>query len=178
MEQLRPVRFVLDHNFLWQQEDFNWPGQLPAHIRIRSLASVDRRLIRDHDDWEILRTLGERGDIDGYITNDARMLTLSREMVAMTDINLTLVITDGVGHDKVRATALVMLHLVPIASQVTSKPQIFRLRPAELRTFRLDPHAMVNAIAQRQGLNPADLIQQERLEMRRILESKRRGRPR
>ncbi len=94
-------------------------------------------------------------------------------MVALTDINLTLVVTDNVGHDKVRVTALVMLHLVQIASEITGKPQIFRLRPAQLQTFRLDLYDLINGIAQRQGINPADLIQGERREMRRILESKR-----
>lgn len=167
-----PVNFVLDHNFLWEQEDFNWPAQLPAHIRVRSLSSVDRRLIRDHDDWEILRVLGARKDVDAYITNDASMLSLAREMVALTDINLTLVVTDGVGHDKVRATALAMLHLVQIASQFTGKPQIFRLRPAEIHSFRLNPWNLINEIAGRQVINPADLIQRERAEMRQILRTK------
>lgn len=159
----RAVHFVLDHNFPWLATSLEWP----SHLRITTLAHFDRRLTRDHDDWEVLRALAQRGDVDGYVTNDADMLALPREMVALTDVRLTLVVTDSVGHDAMRATALVMLHLEQVAAQLTGKPQIFRLRPAEVGRGRTDPYEVLNVIAGRLKASPADLIHEERAEMAR-----------
>jgi hypothetical protein len=147
-----PPHFVLDHNF----PIVAWP----LMVRLSRLAEIEPELIRGHDDWEILYALNRRGDVQGFITNDADMLELSREMVALSYSRLTLVITDGVGHDPLRGTGLLMVHLEEIGKRVISRPQIFVLRPGSLRPQR--PGQLINKLAERRSVPPNRLIARER----------------
>jgi hypothetical protein len=154
-----PVHFVLDHNFPWLAvRGLQWPPIL----RITPLVDVDRRLVANHDDWQVLIRLAQRGDVDGFITNDAGMLEEVREMVALRETSLTLVITDGVGHDPIRATGLLMLFLEQIARQVTARPTIYRLRPGRLGDARTSPNVEIDRLARRANVQPNRLISEER----------------
>jgi hypothetical protein len=76
----------------------------PPNMSLEALSHYDSRLIENHEDWQVLRELDRRGDVDGYITNDAKMLDLSTEMVALSFSRLILIATDGVGSDPLAAT--------------------------------------------------------------------------
>ena len=129
------------------------------------LGTIDPDLTRDHDDWEIFRALHRRGNIDGFITNDANILNLSREMVTLSRTQLTLVVTSGVGHDPLGATGLIMLHLPQIAKQTHPKPCIYILKRSQLNLTNV--RTTVDKLAQREGIAPSDLMKRELAETAR-----------
>jgi hypothetical protein len=148
--------FVLDENFPWFVAGFKWPPS----VRVSRLRDVDPTLLGPSDDWQILLALHRRGDVDGFITNDAKMLLLPTEMVALMRTRLRLVITDGVGHEPIRATGLVMTYLEMIARQAADdRPHIFVLRPGPLRP--VSPGAQIDKIALRESLPPNQVISRE-----------------
>lgn len=149
------MHFVLDQNFPLQVTSLDWPPP----IRITRLAHLEPELTRDHDDWEIFRTLDQRGDVNGFITNDADILQLAREIVVLSRSRLTLVVTDGVGHDALRATGLIMVHLQEITRRGDGRPQIYVLRPTRMEP--IPPGRQVNKIASRAGIPPNQLISRE-----------------
>ncbi len=57
-------------------------------------------------------------------------------MLALHTTSLTLVITDGVGDQPIRATGLVMVHLETIVGQMSKKPRIWMLRPTAISAKR------------------------------------------
>jgi hypothetical protein len=149
------AHFVLDHNFPMFAVGFEWPR---PDLRVSRLWDIDRELTRDHDDWEVLRALHNRGRIDGFVTNDDKMLRLPTEMVALHSTSLALVITEGVGHQPVRATGLLMVHLETIANQLSGKPQIWILRPARLQSERAREYLI--GIAKRRNV-PVNMVYEE-----------------
>jgi hypothetical protein len=150
------MHLVLDQNFPFQVTGISWPRDL----QLTPLARLASHLIRDYDDWQVLDELAHRGDVDGFITNDADMLNLPTETVVLRDTHLILVVTDHVGHDPLRATGLLMVHLPTILKQPVGKPNIYILRPGQLTPT--SPDVQVNKIASRQGVPPPHLIAQER----------------
>lgn len=147
--------FVLDQNFPWHVVRFDWP---PA-LRLTPLRQLDSRLIAGYEDWQVLLALHQRGDVQGFITNDAGILELPREMVVLSKTRLVLVLTDGVGHDPLRATGLVMLYLQQLAAQSDGSPMIHVLRLHSHRTLR--PGTQINTLANRLGVQPNELISSE-----------------
>ena len=150
-----PKHYVLDHNFPFYVVQFAWPKA----ITVSRLADVDRTLIRTREDWEVLLALDKRGDVDGFITNDARMLLQPKEMIALSRTRLDLVVTDGVGHEPLQATGLVMVHLERIAVSASAEPRIVVVRPAALRPG--SPWQQINVIAQHLNVNVNDLVDVE-----------------
>lgn len=148
--------FVLDQNFPWHASAIQWP---PTVLRISRLRDADPDLVEDVDDWQIFQTLDRRGDVDGFITNDAKLLNLPTEMVVLFRSRLTLVVTDGTGGDAVRATGLVMVHLLEIAKRTSGKPQIYILRPGRLQP--VSPGVQINVLAERAKIPPNHLISRE-----------------
>lgn len=155
-----PVHFVLDQNFPLYVTGFQWTR---PDLRISRLSEIDPELTRDHDDWEVLVALHERGDIDGFISNDAKMLNLPTEMVVLHSTSLTMVITDGVGDQPIRATGLIMVHLETIVSQMSKKPRIWILRPAALSAKR--PWDYLNRIAQKRSVAVDPMVEEERVRL-------------
>jgi hypothetical protein len=102
---------VLDQNFPIQATALPWPPD----VVLSPLACIDPALTHDDDDWEVIRALGRRPGVDALITDDSHMLNLPTETVSLHDSGLILVVTDGVGHNPVRATGLLMVHLPKIA---------------------------------------------------------------
>ena len=72
-----PLHYALDHNFPFYVADFAWPNA----IQVSRLAEIDRELIRGYEDWEVLLALAGRSNVEGFATNDTRMLSLPREMM-------------------------------------------------------------------------------------------------
>ena len=114
-----PVHFVLDQNFPLYVTGFKWTR---PDLQINRLSDIDAELTHDHDDWEVFRALDKRGDVDGFVTNDAKLLNLPTEMLAVHTTSLALVITESVGDQPIRATGLLMVHLETIADE---KPVVF-----------------------------------------------------
>ncbi|MHB8576514.1 MAG: hypothetical protein ACYDCQ_14425 [Dehalococcoidia bacterium] len=152
-------RFVLDQNFPHAPAGLPWPPP----IELIPLPEFARHLVRNYEDWEILRELDERGDIAGLITNDAGILDQAMEMVTLFRSHLTLIVTEGVGHNPIRATGLVMVHLQEIAKRIDSAPQVFRLRPGALIPF--SPGRQINVLAKRRHMPPPQLIQETQAEI-------------
>ena len=91
----RPPVFVLDHNFplAFPMADL-FPG-----IIIHELRTIHPDLIKDHEDWEVIRELKSRGGVDGWITLDKGIHQLEKEMVVLHQSKLSLVIFEGVKDD-------------------------------------------------------------------------------
>jgi hypothetical protein len=73
---------------------------------------------------------------------------------------LTLVVTDAVGHDAIRATGLLMVYLDAIARRGVGRPQLYVLKPLNLAPMNL--HDQVNKLAGREGIRPPELLHCER----------------
>ena len=102
----------------------------------------------------------------GFITNDAGVLELAREMIVLSHTRLVLIVNVGVGHDPIRATGLLMVSLEQIARRYTGRPEIFRLHPVELNRNRITPGTQLNRIAARRHVPPNELISRERSVLR------------
>jgi hypothetical protein len=152
-----PAHFVLDQNFPWQATGLSWPPS----IRVTPLAQAEPALIRDVDDWQIFLALHRRGDVDGFITNDAELLALPTEMSVLARTRLTLVVTAGEGHRPIEATGLVMVYLRQISTQMSGAPQIFLLRPRAASAMRRTPFDELAAIGKRRGVGAHQIIQAE-----------------
>jgi hypothetical protein len=153
-----PAHFVLDQNFPLYVTGFQWtrPG-----LRVSRLSDIDPELTHDQEDWEVLRALHGRADVDGFITNDAKMLNLPTEMLALHTTSLTLVITDGVGDQPIRATGLIMVHLETIVSQMGKKPRIWILKPSPITAKR--PWDYLNRIAKYRNVAIDVVVEEERV---------------
>jgi len=78
---------------------------------------------------------------------------------------LTLVVTDGLGHDPLGATGLIMLHLPQIVKQTHPKPRIYVLKRSQLNLTNV--RSTVDKLAQRIGTAPSDLMKRELVEIAR-----------
>jgi len=93
------------------------------------LSTIDERLSSDMNDWEILLALHHHIDPwDGLISTDSGMLNLGRELAALMQTKLTLVVCRAAGHDPVRATGLLLTNLSTICDQTRpDRPQVWPL---------------------------------------------------
>lgn len=159
------MHFVLDQNFPIQATGLPWP----QGITLTRLYDLDRTLAANTEDWELLLALSKHSDVDGFITNDDKMLSLAREMIVLQRSRLKLVVTVGVGHDPVRATGLLMVSLPPIAQMAVAgrtQAEIYRLRPLELGKNVTKPGQHLDRIARVLGVEASRLIASERRAMR------------
>jgi hypothetical protein len=153
------MHFILDQNFPLYTTGIAWPSP----IRVAPLSRHDAALTAGFEDWQVIRRLGANLDVDGFITCDTDILNLPTEMVALNDTRLPLVVADGVGHNPVRATGLVMVHLHEVSKRFDGSPQVYVLRPSPLTTQR--PGAYINKIAARHKIVPNEMISRERRAM-------------
>lgn len=109
-----PLVFALDQNF--PATVLTLLPKLPDTALV-PLRELHPDLVKDHDDWEVLRDLKRRGGVDGFVTLDAKMLNLPKEMVVLQQSRLTLVVFEGIDHDPFVATGLLMLHMPGIVKQ-------------------------------------------------------------
>lgn len=154
-----PPRFALDQNF-----PLNILGSLGyiPEVALTPLQAVNPTLVAGHDDWEILLDLHKRG-YDGFITADSSMIQLPKELTVLIQTGLTLVVVEGVGHDAVLATGLLLIHLAHVAHQThPGTPQLWKLRPPT-RKNHSDPWDELRRIASGLDLTARTLFQRERL---------------
>lgn len=153
-------RFVLDHNFPLMTTGIKWPPGLT----LESLEYYDERLIQDHEDWQVIRELDRRREVDGYITNDAAMLKLAPEMVALHISRLILVVTDGPHNDPLAATGLLMTHLVEVVKRERGqrRGQLYVLSPRDLGKQREHVPKLLEDIAKRHHADRDQMISRER----------------
>ena len=154
-----PPPFVLDQNF---------PVSIISLIKLpdlefRPLKDVHPDLIKDHEDWEVMRELRVRGEVDGWITLDRRMLSLEKEMVVLHQSRLSLVVFEGVENDPLVAAGLLMIHAPGIAKFTDRRrPQLWVLRkPAT--TAPINPHSRISELARREGISPNEMYERNRL---------------
>ena len=161
--QQSPLQFVLDHNFPYQVVH-GLTAAISSSSRPQGMAPD---LVDEPDDWRIVLRLAARGDIDGYITNDAAMLELPKEMVALTRTRLTLVVTTGAGHNPGSEQAGLLITYLPEVARRTRnqsprRPTIYRLSAAQLGQFQVSPSQRLDKLAERQNVQPQRLISDTR----------------
>lgn len=120
-------------------------------------------LLAEVDDWEIFVALSQdAAPWDGLITTDSGMLAQSRELAAVLQTNLTLVVTHDAGHDPIKATGLLFTHLAYICRNTRKdEAQIWELsarnRPAH------PPWHFFERIAQHTTRTAGDVWEEGRL---------------
>lgn len=149
-----PLVFVLDQNFPRQSSEIPWPQ--PLVLERLPVAHPD--LVASVDDWEIILELQHRGAA-GFVTNDAQILNSPRELVALSRTTLTLVVTEGTGHDPLVANGLLQVHLGEIAADGNTRPTIYRLRKTGKSVD--SPARRLNTLAANRNRSPAELHRDE-----------------
>ena len=159
--------FLLDQDF----PDPSIPD-LPD-IELRPLRQVHPDLIRDHEDWEMLREIKTRGGADGLITLDAGMLNQAKEMVVLRQTRLTLVVFRDTGNDPLVAAGLLMIHAPEIARRLDRrKPQLWVLRKTP--SAPQNPWRKIEELAARESITPEALERRERIPANTVLRRSRR----
>jgi hypothetical protein len=155
----RPPLFVLDQNF---------PMVVPIehlfpNIMLRQLRDIHPDLIRDHEDWEVMRELKVRGGVDGWITLDRGMHQLEKEMSVLHQSRLSLVVFEGVDNDPIVAAGLLLIHLPTIAVRLDrSKPQLWILRKPTTRP-PINPWDQLSELARRLKLTTQEVYDRNKL---------------
>ncbi len=181
MSPTRRTRFALDQNFPTPIIE-----ALRAYIveaELVPIGDIHPRL-PTLDDCELIVALSqETPACDGLITTDNSMLLQDRELAALIQTKLTLVVADAAGDDPIKATGLVLAHLPWIAKQKhRHQAQVWlprtMSRPAE------DPWDRLRRIAKQQGeTDPKALYDRHRIPSsarlaRQLLAPDKLGRPR
>jgi hypothetical protein len=158
-----PRLFALDQNFPQPIIDA-LSTYLEGEAELVPLGDIDPRLTRDMDDWEVLLSLHHHErPWDGLITTDEGMLRLPRELATLMQTKLTLVVAVEAGHDPLKATGLLLLHL-PGVCRLTRPdvPQVWVLR-APGQYEHTEPWDVFKRVAEHQNRDPQDLMTESRL---------------
>jgi hypothetical protein len=153
--------FALDQNFpepiIQALEEF-----IPE-VNLVPLREIDPLLTAEMEDWQIMLSLHHHADQwDGLITNDHHILTLPREMAVLRQTNLSLVVVQSLGHDPIRATGLLFMHLEYIGRETTpDRPQVWRLSARS--TPGEEPWKYIERIARQQNRRPNTVWNEARL---------------
>lgn len=149
-----PRLFALDHNF--PQPIVSALADFQVEAKLVRIDAIDRRMA-DLDDWELLLALhNDEQPWDGMITTDSSMLNQPRELAALMQTKLTLVVADASGHDPLKASGLLFAYLAGICKRTDSETaQIWKLNAAERPA--LDPWGEFKRVAAHQHRNAQDL---------------------
>ena len=155
-----PRLFALDENFPEPIVDSLTPFLVEAELV--PLDRIDPRL-SEMDDWELILSLHHHERAwDGLITTDSSMLKQPREMAAIRQTSLTVVVARAAGHDPILATGLVLAHLGWVCAHTTpTKPQVWEL--ATINKAAKDPWTLLEAIANHQNRAIGDVWAEARL---------------
>jgi hypothetical protein len=127
---------------------------------------IDPRL-RQMDDWKLLLSLHHLASWEGLITTDSSMLKLPRELSAIHQTRLTLVVVEQAGHDPIRAAGLLLVHLPTICRKtLRSIGQIWRLS-AQNKNHD-DPWRELQKIADHMSMSVNDLFHEHKLSSREL----------
>lgn len=155
---MAPV-LVLDQDFPTNLYDkLPWPG-----VTLTPLRDLHPDLTADSEDWEVLSQLRIRGGVDGFVTCDAKMLKLEKEMCILHQSKLALVVCDDDRSDPFVSTGLLMIHLPIIVNQLRiGTPQLWVLkRPATRAPER--PWDRVHQFAAAKGVAAQHLFDAHKL---------------
>ena len=157
-----PRLFALDQNF--PQPVLETLGEYIYEADLVPLGEIDPRLIDAMEDWQVLLALHhDKRPWDGLITADSGMLKLPRELATLLQTKLTLIVAEESGHDPLRASGLLLLHLPGICQQTDqSKAQVWRLR-APPQKAAIDPWEELQRVAEHQSVEPATLYRESKL---------------
>lgn len=138
-----------------------------VEVELRHVYEIDARLSR-LDDWELLLALRHHADgYAGLVTTDARMLAQPRELAALNQTRLSLVVAEAAGHDPVRATGLVLTHLPRISGLIDpERAQIWTLT-AHTPTPKT-PWDHLGRIASKQKRSTSELFGEAKLDERTL----------
>jgi hypothetical protein len=160
-----PRLFALDQNFpqpiVRVLSDFQTDAQLVA------LEDIDPRM-STLEDWELLLALHHHADPwDGLITTDSSMLAQGRELAALIQTKLTLVVAVASGHNPVKASGLLFAYLAGICQRTTpDRAQAWRLN-AVSRAHE-DPWEHLKRIAAHSGRSADEVWSEYRLSSRAL----------
>jgi hypothetical protein len=163
------ARFALDQNF--PEPIIEALSDFIPEVEVVPLRTIDPALTAEMDDWQILLSLHHHEQPwDGLITNDHHILTLPREIAVLAQTNLSLVVVQSLGHDPIRATGLLLMHLDYIGRETTrDRAQIWRLsarnKPGE------DPWTYIVSIAERQSRTAGAVWNDARLTRAQLAEN-------
>lgn len=160
-----PRRFALDHNF--PAPFLARFAALMPYVELVSVAEIGPAFAT-LDDWELFLALyRHEARWDGLITNDARLLSLPREMSVLSQTHLTLVVADGVGHDPIRAVGILLSHLKHVCHH--SRPdraQVWKLGARQKEPD--DPFTYLETIGEKRGESAAPVFQQHKLSSKEL----------
>lgn len=147
--------FALDQNFpepiVHALDDFLDCAELVP------LRSVDDTMPTLDDPDLLLAIRVHERPWDGLITSDDSMLNEPDAMAMLRHTGLTLVIAHGQGHNPIRATGLLFVHLHHICQHTSrGKPQIWILRSQQKEAESPDKHLAV--IAAREKTTVPELL--------------------
>lgn len=157
-----PRLFALDQNF--PQPVLAALGDFIIEAELIPLGDIDSRLTEDMEDWQVLLALHHHArEWDGLITTDSSMLKLPRELATLLQTRLTLVVAEEAGHDPLRATGLLLLHLPSICGDTDpNTSQVWRLR-AQARRPPINPWEEMLRVAEHQNTEPGGLYRDHKL---------------
>lgn len=140
--------FALDHNF--PQPIIDALIEFSVETEVVRVDQIDPRMT-ELDDWELLLALHHHTrPWDGLITTDSSMLQQPRELAALIQTRLTLVVAMASGHDPLKATGLLFAYLAGICNRTRpDRPQVWKLRAAERRAE--DPWDDLKRVADHQN---------------------------
>lgn len=123
-------------------------------VQLTSVGDIDARL-PVADDWQLLLALSQKG-YDGLVTQDAKMLSLPKELLVIEQTKLKVIAIEATGHQPVAATGIFLAHLDRLRTQIDPKrAQVWRLRvklgPSET------PGECLNRAAAHSNVSPAQL---------------------
>jgi hypothetical protein len=148
------THFVLDQNYPMLPE-----VQWPPSVRISYLRDYDGRLTHDFEDWQVMLSLYQRGGVDAFVTQDRNILSSPTEMVVLSQLALSLVVTKDTGNNPMRAAGLLLAGAEIVARRIANEGhRIFLL---SMRPVPKSPGDLINRIATHQSLSPPDLIRRE-----------------
>lgn len=142
----RRPRFALDQGF----PDSSLVRTPLPDLELVPLRVLHPDLTANHEDWQVLQQLRARGDVDGFVTLDAKMLRLEKEMVVLEQTRMTLVVLQDLDNDPFAAGAL----LVAISGRLARafdrrQPQVFLVRLPRLVVEK--PQRRLEAVSKQGG---------------------------
>jgi hypothetical protein len=146
--------FALDHNY--PLPILSALSEYIPEAELVPLSEIDRRL-PDLEDWQVLVALRLHNRAwAGLVTNDADFLTSPRELAALIQTKLAVVVAEAAGHDPLKATGLLLTHLPAVCKRLErGTPQLWHLTTVERRPN--DPRAVFDDVARRRHRSAADL---------------------
>ena len=128
---MTPLLFALDHNFSPTIVKALSPYIPEANLV--PVGDIDPRM-PVLEDWELLVALRQRSEgWAGLVTNDADFVTQPRELAALMQTGLAVIVAESAGHDPIKAAGLLLAHLPGICKRIIrGRAQVWRLRTADL----------------------------------------------